>query len=104
MPLTPAELRARLTGPIVAMTTPFNKDLSVDFAGLRHLTDYYAESGIKTVIVAGSTGEFASMSDDERKQRTHIRIVPGVSWRHACVARRQSRSCRDHPVGSARKP
>jgi hypothetical protein len=39
-----------------------------------------------------------------RRQRPHIRIVPGVSWRHAYVARRQSRSCRDHPVGSARKP
>lgn len=62
------EVRKSLTGPIVAMTTPFNADLSVDFDGLRALTDYYVDSGIKTVIVAGSTGEFHTMSDDERRQ------------------------------------
>ena len=61
------KLKNQLVGPIVAMTTPFNKDYSVDHEGLKTLTDYYAEQGIKNVIVAGSTGEFFSMTDDERK-------------------------------------
>lgn len=67
MSQTRDEVRKSLTGPIVAMTTPFNEDLSVDHGGLRTLTDYYADAGIRTVIVAGSTGEFYTMSDDERK-------------------------------------
>lgn len=62
------EVRESLTGPVVAMTTPFNRDLSVDYAGLRSLTDYYIDSGIRTVIVAGSTGEFHTMSDQERRE------------------------------------
>jgi 4-hydroxy-tetrahydrodipicolinate synthase len=68
MALTTAQLRDRLRGPVVAMTTPFNRDLSLDLAGLKRLTEFYVESGIKTVIAAGSTGEFASLSDDERRQ------------------------------------
>jgi 4-hydroxy-tetrahydrodipicolinate synthase len=68
MSVTTAELRDRLRGPVVAMTTPFNRDLSLDLGGLRRLTEFYVESGIRTVIAAGSTGEFAALSDDERRQ------------------------------------
>jgi 4-hydroxy-tetrahydrodipicolinate synthase len=68
MSLTTAELRDRLRGPVVAMTTPFNRDLSLDLGALRRLTEFYVESGVRTVIAAGSTGEFASLSDDERRQ------------------------------------
>jgi len=57
-----------IEGPVVAMTTSFNKDMSIDFEGLKTLTDYYADKGIKNVIAAGSTGEFFSLTDEERKQ------------------------------------
>ena len=60
-------LKQALHGPVVAMTTPFNKDLSLDTNGLKALTKFYAESGIQNVIVAGSTGEFYSLDDEERK-------------------------------------
>jgi dihydrodipicolinate synthase/N-acetylneuraminate lyase len=65
---TPAELRDHhMRGLIVAMTTPFKEDLSIDVDGLRRLTDFYAEAGVPAVIAAGSTGEFHALSDDERK-------------------------------------
>ena len=67
------KLKQALVGPVVAMTTPFKSDLSLDLDGLRKLTDLYAESGIKNVIAAGSTGEFYSLTDEERK--TVIRTV-----------------------------
>ena len=70
-------LRDALYGPVVAMTTPFNKDLSLDLSGLRKLTEFYAAAGIRNVIVAGSTGEFFSLDDDER--RTVIRTVAEAS-------------------------
>lgn len=68
MRMTTAQLRDRLRGPVVAMTTPFNRDLSLDLGGLKRLTEFYVASGIQTVIAAGSTGEFAALSDGERRQ------------------------------------
>jgi dihydrodipicolinate synthase/N-acetylneuraminate lyase len=65
---TPAELRERMRGMIVAMTTPFREDLALDLDGLRRLTDFYAEAGVPAVIAAGSTGEFYALSDDERRR------------------------------------
>lgn len=65
---TPEQLRDRMRGLIVAMTTPFKPDLSLDLDGLRRLTDYYASASVPAVIVAGSTGEFHALSDDERKR------------------------------------
>lgn len=66
-PVLVQKLKNNLKGPVVAMTTTFNKDLSLDIAGIKALTDFYIENGIKNVIAAGSTGEFFSLSDEERK-------------------------------------
>ncbi len=62
------ELREKLQGPTVAMTTPFNDDFSIDFEGLKRLTRLFVDGGIPNVIAAGSTGEFYSMTDEERRQ------------------------------------
>ena len=48
------KLKNALRGPVVAMTTPFNEDLSLDVEGLRALTAFYVEQGIPNVIAAGS--------------------------------------------------
>ena len=61
------ELYERLQGPVVAMTTPFEDDYSLDLEGLKRLTRLYVEGGTPSVIAAGSTGEFYSMTDEERK-------------------------------------
>ena len=37
------KLKETLVGPVVAMTTPFNKDLSLDLEGLKVLTDLFIE-------------------------------------------------------------
>lgn len=61
-------LRTGLRGPIVAMTTPFDDDLAVDTEGLRVLTQFYNESGVAGVVAAGSSGEFFSLTAEERKR------------------------------------
>lgn len=61
-------LRQNLRGPVVAMTTPMHDDQSIDYEGLRQLTRFYNESGIKWVAVGGSTGEFFSLTDEERRR------------------------------------
>ena len=54
---TPDELRERLRGPVVAMTTHFSDDYSLDLDAMRRLTEFYVEQKVPTVIVTGSTGE-----------------------------------------------
>lgn len=77
--ISPTELRKRLTGPIVAMTTHFTKEDHLDVDAMRRLTEFYVESGIRTVIAGGSTGEFASLSEEERRQviRTVVETAKG---------------------------
>lgn len=65
--MTPEQLRKKLTGPIVAMTTPFTPDDRVDVDALKRLTEFYLAEGIRTVIADGSTGEFASLDEEERR-------------------------------------
>jgi len=65
---TPNELREKLRGPVVAMTTHFKDDLSLDLDAMRRLTEYYVRCGVPTVIADGSTGEFFSLTQEERRQ------------------------------------
>jgi len=63
---TVARLRERLKGPVVAMTTHFKDDYSLDLDAMKRLTEYYVEQKMPTVIVTGSTGEYGALEDDER--------------------------------------
>ena len=46
-----------LRGTGVAMITPFNNDLSVDYAGLEKLCNHLIEGGVEYLGVQGTTGE-----------------------------------------------
>ncbi len=47
------------------MVTPFEDDESLDVEGARRLASYLVENGSHGVVVAGTTGESATLSDDE---------------------------------------
>jgi len=64
---TPEKLREKLRGPVVAMTTHFKDDLSIDLDAMRRLTEYYVEQKVPTVIVTGSTGEYGALTNEERR-------------------------------------
>ena len=56
-------------GSHTVMATPFTPGgESVDIDALRRLVDWQIESGTHGLIPLGSTGEFLSVSDEERKQ------------------------------------
>lgn len=57
-----------LKGVGVALVTPFNEDLSVDFDSLTKLVEYNIENGTKYLVVLGTTAEAATLSDEEKKQ------------------------------------
>lgn len=49
-----------------AMVTPFRSDLSLDLAATKALASMLAEDGSEGLVVAGSTGESATLDDDEK--------------------------------------
>ncbi|ANF49835.1 4-hydroxy-tetrahydrodipicolinate synthase [Chryseobacterium glaciei] len=57
-----------LKGLGVALVTPFNEDLSVDFDSLTKLVEYNIENGTNYLVVLGTTAEAATLSDEEKKQ------------------------------------
>ena len=57
-----------LKGVGVALVTPFNEDLSVDFDSLTKLVEYNIDNGTSYLVVLGTTAEAATLSDEEKKQ------------------------------------
>lgn len=52
------------TGSGVAIITPFNEN-GIDFDSLGNLIDFHLENGTDAIIVCGTTGEAATMPDEE---------------------------------------
>jgi 4-hydroxy-tetrahydrodipicolinate synthase len=50
----------------VALITPFNTDLSIDFAGLERLLELCIEGGVDYFVVNGTTAENPTLSKEER--------------------------------------
>ena len=57
--------RLQLAGSITALATPFAADGSVDFDGWTRLIDTQLAGGTQALVVAGSTGEAAALTDEE---------------------------------------
>lgn len=51
---------------VTAMVTPFDETGSVDLDAARDLARYLSEHGSDALVVAGSTGEGSSLSDEEK--------------------------------------
>ena len=56
-----------LKGLGTALVTPFTQDGKIDFAALKRLLDKQIEGGVDYIVVLGTTGEAATMSEVERK-------------------------------------
>lgn len=52
------------TGSCVALVTPF-KDNKIDFDRFRALIDWHIENGTDAILVAGTTGETSTLTDQE---------------------------------------
>ncbi len=56
-----------LTGLIPACHTPFDPAGGLNLSAVKQQADLFRESGLRAVFVCGTTGEFASLTLDERK-------------------------------------
>ena len=59
-------MRRLWTGCGTALVTPFNRDGSVDQAGVRRLARRQIDAGIDFLVPCGTTGESPTLSDEER--------------------------------------
>jgi 4-hydroxy-tetrahydrodipicolinate synthase len=57
---------ATISGVITAMVTPFDEDGAVDLAAARALASRLVEQGSHGLVVAGTTGESPTLSDEEK--------------------------------------
>jgi len=64
---------SEIGGVLTAMVTPFEESGAVDEAAARSLARFLVESGSHGVVVAGSTGEAATLDDEE-----HISLLRAV--------------------------
>ncbi|MCQ2416983.1 MAG: 4-hydroxy-tetrahydrodipicolinate synthase [Oscillospiraceae bacterium] len=58
------------TGAAVALITPFHEDGSVNYEELGRLIDFQIENGTDAIVIAGTTGESSTLSEQE-----HIDVI-----------------------------
>ena len=59
---------AIFTGAGVAIVTPFNEDGSINYDKLDELIDYHCEKKTDSIIICGTTGESATMTEEEHME------------------------------------
>jgi len=57
-----------LSGTGVALITPFNEQLEIDFEALKKVIDHVSAGGVDYLVVLGTTGESVTLSIEEKHQ------------------------------------
>ena len=75
----------KIFGSIVAIVTPFKKNGALDLPALEKLVLYQLAGGVDAIVVAGSTGEAATL-DEEEYQTVIKTVVKKVSKKVPVIA------------------
>ena len=59
---------------VTAMVTPFKSDLSIDWDGARELLEHLVANGSDGVVIAGTTGEAPTLTDDEQIELIRLSV------------------------------
>ena len=59
------------TGAAVALVTPFNPDMSVNYEELEKLIEFQITSGTDAIVTCGTTGEAATTPWSSPKKQKH---------------------------------
>lgn len=70
---------------LTAMVTPFNDDFSVNYDAAANLAKYLVENGSNGLVVAGSTGESATLSVEE-KLNLFVTVLDAVGDKATVIA------------------
>ncbi|WP_105534329.1 4-hydroxy-tetrahydrodipicolinate synthase [Solimicrobium silvestre] len=63
-----------ITGSLVAIVTPMHADGSLDIPGLRKLIDWHISEGTDGIVIAGTTGESATVSVEEHRELIQVAV------------------------------
>ena len=74
-----------LQGSVVALVTPFDDMLNIDYSALTELVDFHLENGTDGIVVNGTTGESPSVSIEEFDRLTRF-VVDRVKGRIPVIA------------------
>ena len=68
-----------IQGSVVALVTPMLQDGSLDFAALEKLLDWHLEQGTNAVVSMGTTGESATLDEEEHCAVIHhtVKYIAG---------------------------
>lgn len=68
----------QLRGTGVALVTPFNEDMSVDYNGLTAIVEHCIAGGVDYLVMLGTTAENVTLTTEEKKQVvSHIKKTVG---------------------------
>lgn len=70
----PAEFRARLSGPIPSIKTPFLRGGAVDFAGLRRIVDAHLAAGAQALMLTAGDSQFVALTEREIAEVTKVTV------------------------------
>lgn len=89
-------------GSCTAIVTPFDKH-GIDYDRLRKNLDFQYENGTAAIVVCGTTGENATLSNDEHQDLVHasiqanagrMKLIVGVGSNNTLTALRRAESAR----------
>ncbi len=89
-------------GSGVAITTPFNEDSSINFDALKKHINFLIENDTDAIIVAGTTGEGATLSEEEHLDvvkftvdtvNRKIPVIAGTGSNNTAKARALTEKC-----------
>ena len=86
-------------GAATALVTPF-KGGEIDFDAFRHLVNWQADMGISALCVAGTTGESATLGQEERKKlitvaKENVKDLPVIAGCGSASTETACSYCRD---------
>ncbi|MHA4812078.1 4-hydroxy-tetrahydrodipicolinate synthase [Flavitalea flava] len=65
-------LRDQLRGTGVALVTPFQSDLSIDYTALERIINFVIDGGVEYIVTLGTTGETPTISKKEKIEILHF--------------------------------
>ncbi len=74
-----------MRGSLVALVTPMDAAGAVDYSAVDELIDWHVEAGTSALVVAGTTGESATLTHDEHAELIHY-VAGQASGRIPVVA------------------
>lgn len=82
---TPEEIREALTGPIASIRPPFQRDGSLNLAGLERYIDFTIDAGSRTMLLTFGDSLFSTLTDGEVEELTRS-VIEFTAGRALVVA------------------